>query len=119
MRIALFCPSYGQVGGIEGTASELIAAFRNAGHDVTVLARGDAAASTREADVPVIRLPYHQLPRRARHVARQLRFLRQLPRAMSGLRRAVVEARSDVVLVLAITSYAPYAIGLSGGPPSC
>ena len=112
VRIALFCPSYGEVGGIESKALELIAAFRRAGHDVMVLARGDAAASAPDTEVPVVRLPYHQLPRRTRHVARQLRFLRQLPRATSGLRRAVAEARSDVVLTLAITSYAPYAIAL-------
>jgi glycosyltransferase involved in cell wall biosynthesis len=117
VRIALFCPSYGQVGGIEEIASALIAAFRHAGHDVVVLARSDATGNTPSSDVPIVRLPFHQLPRRARHVARQLRFLGQLPGALSALRRAVLEARSEVVLVLAITSYAPYMVGLSRVAP--
>jgi glycogen(starch) synthase len=117
VRIALFCPSYGQVGGIEGIASELSAAFRRAGHEVVVLARDDITGTNPRDDVRVVRLPYHQFPRRARHLARQLRFLRQLPAALSGLRRALVEARSDVVLVLSITSYAPYMIGLGRTAP--
>jgi glycosyltransferase involved in cell wall biosynthesis len=117
VRIALFCPSYGQVGGIEAIASALIAAFRRAGHEVVVLARSDVAGGSQSGDVQVVRLAYHQMPRRVRHVARQLRFLRQLPGALSALRHAVLEARSDVVLVLAITSYAPYMIGLSRAVP--
>jgi glycogen(starch) synthase len=117
VRIALFCPSYGGVGGIEGKALELVTAFRHAGHQTTVLARGDGTVSDRQAEVPIIRLPYHQLPRRALHLRRQLRFLAQLPGTVSGLRRAVAKARSDVVLTLAITSYAPYAIGLASVAP--
>src|SRR5207249_2358187 len=80
VRIALFCPSYGQVGGIEEKARVLIEAFRAQGHAVTVLARGEPATSGSDGDVPVVRREYHQMPRRARHVARQLRFLRDLPR---------------------------------------
>ena len=111
MRIALFCPSYGQVGGIETKAERLIAAFRREGHAVTVLARGPRAASAPHGEVPVVRVPYHQLPRRARHLAHQVRFLTELPRALGDLRQAA--AGSDVVLALAISSYAPYAIGLA------
>jgi len=57
------------------------------------------------------------MPRRARHVARQLRFLRDLPRATRALRRAAREAASEVVLTLAITSYAPYASALAAAAP--
>jgi len=117
VRIALFCPSYGQVGGIEEKARVLIEAFRAQGHAVTVLARGEPATSGSDGDVPVVRREYHQMPRRARHVARQLRFLRDLPRATRALRRAVTDAASDVVLTLAITSYAPYASALAAAAP--
>ena len=117
MRIALFCPSYGQVGGIEEKARVLIEAFRAQGHAVTVLARGEPATSGSDGDVPVVRREYHQMPRRARHVARQLRFLRDLPRATRALRRAAREAASEVVLTLAITSYAPYASALAAAAP--
>ena len=68
VRIALFCPSYGQVGGIEEKARILIEAFRAQGHAVTVLARGEPATSGSDGDVPVVRREYHQMPRRARHV---------------------------------------------------
>ena len=117
MRIALFCPSFGQVGGIETKARILIDAFRTRGHGVAVLARGEPTASARDADVPVIRLPYHQLPRRGRHVARHIRFARALPRSIRNLRRAATDAGADVVLTLAISSYAPYAIALAGSAP--
>jgi glycogen(starch) synthase len=114
VRIALFCPSFGQVGGIETKAERLIAAFRAAGHEVVVLARG---ATEPPATVPIVRVPFHQAPRRVRHVSRQLRFGRQLPGAVSALRRAAVAARCDVVLTLAITSYAPYAAALARVAP--
>src|SRR5256884_2789134 len=117
VRIALFCPSYGQVGGIEEKARVLLEAFRAQGHAVTVLARGEPATSGSDGDVPVVRREYHQMPRRARHVARQLRFLRDLPRATRALRRAVTDTASDVVLTLAITSYAPYASALAAAAP--
>jgi glycosyltransferase involved in cell wall biosynthesis len=117
VRIAVFCPSFGQIGGIETKARILIEAFRARGHSVSVLARGEPGASTHEGNVPVVRVPYHQLPRRGRHLARQLRFARELPAAALGLRRAVHEARTDAVLSLAISAYAPYAIALAGAAP--
>ena len=94
MRIALFCPSYGQVGGIEEKVRVLIEAFRARGHAVTVLARGEPGTSSRDGDVPVVRSEYHQMPRRARHVVRQLRFLCERPRATRALHRAVTDAGS-------------------------
>jgi glycosyltransferase involved in cell wall biosynthesis len=115
VRVALFCPSFGQVGGIETKAGILVDAFRTHGHAVTVLARGEPATSRGPGDVPVVRLAYHQLPRRGRHLARQLRFARTLPGAVRALRRAVLDA--DVVLSLAISSYAPYAIALASAAP--
>lgn len=117
MRIALFCPSWGSVGGIETIAASLIAEFCRAGHEVTVLARTGIPPSTTAGGVPVLRLPYHQLPRRGRHVARQMRFLAELPGALGGLRRAVADAHADVILALAVTTYAPYLIGLAGTRP--
>jgi glycosyltransferase involved in cell wall biosynthesis len=62
-------------------------------------------------------VPYHQLPRRGRHLARQLRFARALPGAVRALRRAVRDADANVVLALAISSYAPYAIALASAAP--
>src|SRR2546427_12905242 len=117
VRIALFCPSYGQVGGIEEKARVLIEAFRARGHAVTVLARGEPATSRGDGDVPVVRHEYHQMPRRARHVARQLRFLRDLPRATRALRRAVTDAASEAVPHLAPTPHAPYASALAAATP--
>src|SRR3989454_2819199 len=115
--IALFCPSYGQVGGIEEKARVLIEAFRARGHVVTVLARGEPATSRCDGDVPVVRSEYHQMPRRTRHVAHQLRFLRERPRATRALHRAVTDAESEVVLTLAIPSYAPYVSALAAAAP--
>jgi glycogen(starch) synthase len=117
MRIAVYCPSFGQVGGIEVKTERLIEAFVRNGHEVTVLTRGERGTSRTEHGVPVVRLPHHQLPRRARHLARQARFLGQLPRVVLAMRHAISRARSDVVVTLAITSYAPYAIALATAAP--
>jgi glycogen(starch) synthase len=117
VRIALFCPSFGSVGGIETIATSLTHEFRRAGHHVAVLARTGVPLAASAGGIPVVRLPYHQLPRRSRHVARHLRFVAQLPAAMSGLRSAVRAARADVILALAVTSYAPYLVGLAGTCP--
>src|SRR5207247_7775173 len=92
-------------------------AIRAQGYAVCIRARGERATSGSDGDVPVVRREYHQMPRRARHVAHQLRFLRHLPRATRALRRAVTDTASDVVLTLAITSYAPYASALAAAAP--
>lgn len=117
MRIAIFCPSYGAVGGIETIATSLIAEFRQAGHTVTVLARGAPSSSCLTDPVAVIRLPYHQLPRRLSHVARHVRFLTGFRPAIAGLRRVLGERRIDVVLTLAISTYAPYVIAMARSVP--
>jgi glycogen(starch) synthase len=117
VRITLFCPSFGQVGGIETKAENLTAAFRGAGHTVTVIARGERPLSGLENGVPVVRLPFRQLPRRARHLARQVRFTRALPGVIAALRRTVVAQQADVLLTLTISSYAPYISGLARTMP--
>lgn len=117
MRIALFCPSYGEVGGIETKVASLTDRFHADGHDVAVLARERPGALPASNGVAVRRVPFHQLPRRARHVARELRFLRDLPGALAQLRRAAAAWRPDVVISLAITSYAPYSVALGRVAP--
>ena len=117
MRIALFCPSYGGVGGIETIAAALVREFQRAGHPITVLARGDPTASTLDATVPVLRLPLHQLPRQALHLLPELRFRRRLLRATITLHRALATARAEVVLTLAVSMYAPYWAALARHTP--
>lgn len=117
MRIAVFCPSYGDVGGIETIADALIAEFRRAGHAVLVLARNDRPALRPSSDVPVVRLGFHQLPRRAGHVTRQLRFIREFRGTLAELHRAVSGFGGDVILGLAVTTYAPYLTGLGRSIP--
>lgn len=117
MRIALFCPSYGTIGGIETIAGSLIVEFRRAGHSVVVLARGEPSRSILDGAVPVVRVPFHQLPRRARHVARQLRFAAGFPPAVLRLRRVLRERQADALLSLAIATYAPYLTALADSLP--
>ena len=113
MRIVLFCPSFGQVGGIERKARILIDAFRRDGHAVAVIARGTPSSSTPD----VARVVFHQYPRRARHLSRRLRFASAFPGVISAFRRALTDAQGDVVLTLAISSYAPYASGIARAVP--
>ena len=117
MRIALFCPSYGGVGGIETIAAALVREFERAGHTITVLARGDPGDSTPHARVPVLRLPFHQLPRGALHFASELRFRQHLPGVTAALDQALAGAGSEVVLTLAVSTYAPYGAALARRTP--
>src|SRR5437868_5420376 len=117
VRIAVFCPSYGDVGGIETIADSLIAEFRRAGHPVVVLARDDRPAPRRDTDVPVVRVAFHQLPRSMGHVARQLRFVRQFRGALAELHHGVVGFGGDVILGLAVSTYAPYVAALASMTP--
>jgi glycosyltransferase involved in cell wall biosynthesis len=113
MRILVFCPTYGAVGGIEAKATHLLQGFRERSHEVGVIAYGMQSAWAREGDVAVYRAPLELLPRRARHVARQLRYWRRLPVAVRRLRSVVRRWDADVVLSLAVTPYVPYPAGLA------
>ena len=117
MRIAIFCPSYGTLGGIERIAASLVAEFQSRGHAVLILARADIADAPTREETPAIRLPFHQFPRSPRHVARQLRFVREFLPTVVGFRRALRQWKADVVLSLAISSYGPYVPSLAGATP--
>src|SRR5262249_15014004 len=84
---------------------------------MTVLARGEPADSTPEATVPVLRLPSHQFPRRTCQLLPDLRFRRRLPQVTATFDRLLAAARSEVVLTLAVSTYAPYAAALARRTP--
>jgi glycosyltransferase involved in cell wall biosynthesis len=117
VRIAVFCPEWGQVGGIERKAESLIAEFERRGHRVVVLARGNPAAVSSGATPLVVRVRMHTLPRRPLALARQLRFGLRFGPAVAALRRATIAHDVDVVLTLAVSAFAPYAIAFSRTRP--
>jgi glycosyltransferase involved in cell wall biosynthesis len=118
VRIVIFCPGYGSLGGIERIAETFVGEFGRHGHSVTVLARGLPATSEPTASPPVIRRKFHGLPRRLRPLARQVRFAAELLPARAALTRAVAECRAEVVLVLAVSTFAPYASALARVAPT-
>ena len=117
MRIMLLCPTWGGFGGIERKAESLVVAFRAAGHDVAILARGPRRASEPDAVVPVFRLPLRLLPTRTHRLKRGFRLALHLPGLLAAGRRVLRGWDADVVLSLAVSSYAPYTIGLSRTRP--
>lgn len=117
MRILVFCPGYGAIGGIERKAERLVAEFRARGHDVTVLARGPAETSAPDAAPPVVRRKLRGIPRRWRPLGRELKFALGVVPTIVGLRRVARAARADVVLTLAVSTFAPYTAGLAGAVP--
>ncbi len=117
VRIAVFCPGYGAIGGIERKAESLVREFQRRGHEVVILARGPDAASRPDADPPVVRRRFHGVPRRWWPPGRQLRFALGLPSARARLGQAVAAHRPDVVLTLTVSTFAPYAIGLARTAP--
>lgn len=117
MHIAVFCPSFGAVGGIEQISTQLISEFQRADHAVTVLARRAPSSSDAAGGAPVLRFDLHQLPRRARHIARHLRFAAGLKPAVIEMQQTIRERRIDVVLTLAISTYAPYMTALAQATP--
>src|SRR5581483_4012271 len=117
MRIALFCPTWGDLGGIERKGASLVAEFRRRGHETLVIARGRRETSEPTAAVPVHRLPLRHLPSRSHRLVRRVRLVLHLPELLAGLRRLLRTWRADVVLSLAVSSYTPYTIGMAGAVP--
>jgi len=117
VHIALFCPSFGHLGGIEAIAERLALEFGRRGHRVTVLARLPVLATPAHDGQPVLRFALHQLPRRARQFSRYATFARSFVPAMRALRRTVPRERIDAVLSLALSTYSPFLIGLAGVAP--
>jgi glycosyltransferase involved in cell wall biosynthesis len=118
VRIVIFCPGYGSLGGIERIAETFVGEFGRHGHSVTVLARGAPMTSEPTGSPPVIRRKFHGLPRRLRPISRQMRFAAELLPTRAALARAVAECRADVVLVLAVSTFAPYASALARVAPT-
>jgi glycosyltransferase involved in cell wall biosynthesis len=117
VRVAILCPSYGQLGGIERKAESLIAEFRRRDHAVAVLARGRSGASRPGDEIPVFRLPYRHLPARSHRARRWVRLLAHLPILLAASRRTLARWQADVVLALTVSAYTPYTIGLAGMLP--
>ncbi|HLK12037.1 MAG TPA: glycosyltransferase family 4 protein [Candidatus Binatia bacterium] len=117
MRIALLCPTWGDLGGIERKAESLVAEFRRRGHPTLVVARGRRATSAPAGEVPVHRLPLRHLPSRSHLLLRRVRLVVRLPGLLVTARRLLRTWRADVVLSLAVSSYTPYTIGLARAFP--
>jgi glycosyltransferase involved in cell wall biosynthesis len=116
MHVLVFCPPFGNIGGLESVAAHLVRYLEARGHEVTVVARGARWTDRREPGRPSrgIELPMHQFPRRFRHVARVRRFTQQFLALLPRLRRTVATPRPpDVLLSLAPPNYAPYPLALA------
>src|SRR5262249_9929530 len=84
------------------------------GHVVTVIARGKRWSDAPGPPWRRLEAPLHQFPRRSRHVARALRFVRELvPISARLLPPLRATALPDVVPSLAPPNYAPYSLVLA------
>ena len=114
MKIAILCPSFGEYAGIGRIAAALGTGFQALGHELAVVCRPGAVVQGSLAAVPRLEIPMHQLPRRWRHLRRQARLGATLLRTLPQLRRFLVEeVHADVLLVLAISTFAPLALAAS------
>lgn len=126
MKIAILCPSFGEYGGIGRIAEALAERFEERGHPVALVHRPGARVPARLAAAARLEIAMPQVPRRARHLRRQidlgLAMARALPRLGPFLRE-----HAEVVLTLAISTYAPWSllaarqrpvvVSLQGGEP--
>jgi glycosyltransferase involved in cell wall biosynthesis len=128
MRIAILCPSFGEYGGIGRIAEALGREFLAHGHELAIVTRPSSRpVPTALTGSPRLEIAMHQLPRRWRHLAKQARLGALLLRSMPELRRFLEGVRTDVVLTLAISTFAPIGIiasrwfpvlvSLQGGEP--
>jgi glycogen(starch) synthase len=115
VRITVFCPGWGAVGGIERKAAALVAEIQRRGHEVVVLARGDQREP--RAVPPVFRRRFHAVPQRRTTLVRRLRFALRWRPAVADLRYAARAAGADVVLSLTVSAFAPYAAALARVAP--
>lgn len=117
MRIAVLCPSFGEYGGIGRIAEALGAEFAGLGHELALISRPHGAVRGVWAAAPRLEIPMPQLPRRWRHVARQARFAGTLLRALPQMRTFIGDVHPDVLLMLGISTFAPWAVLASAWVP--
>jgi glycosyltransferase involved in cell wall biosynthesis len=127
MRIAILCPSFGEYAGIGRIAHALGTEFAALGHELALVSRPPRVLDTFWGPIPRLELPLHQQPRTWRHVARQLRFARDLAVTRARLGPFLRETGADVLLTLGISTFAPIAlvatrivpvvVSLQGGEP--
>src|SRR5262252_683388 len=112
LRILVFCPTFGELGGIERKAESLLAEFRTKRCEVAVLARGPRGCITRMG-VTEYRLPFRNLPSAPLRIDRHFRFWTTFPFLLHAARRVVREWTPDVILTLAVSPYTPYTVALA------
>lgn len=127
MKIAILCPSFGEYGGIGRIAEALAERFGAHGHPVAVIHRPGVRLGGRWETAPRLELAMPPLPRRGRQLRRQFDLALALTRALPRLATFLRE-HADVVLTLAISTYAPWSllaarqrpvvVSLQGGEPS-
>jgi len=110
VRVAVLCPSYGEYAGIGTIADALGSEFHAAGTELALICRPDSPRTGAFATAPRLELPLHQMPRRWHQLRRQARFAALLARIRPPLRCFLDETRTDVLLTLGISTYAPVAI---------
>ena len=121
VRIAVYCPSFDDVSGVQEIVRRVSGHLVEQGHVVTIVARGrrqllppiDAASGATMLRVRLERAPYP-----ARGLRAYRRFARRFPRAVVQIVRRVREWRPDVIATFCSKFHAPYVLGLHLGVPA-
>jgi glycosyltransferase involved in cell wall biosynthesis len=126
-RLTMLCPSFGEYAGIGRIAAALAREFGAAGHHVSIVCRPGAPQVSGAERIPRLELPMHQLPRRWGHLARHARLAGTLARTLPRLHSFLENQQTEILFVLAISTYAPLAlaatrwlpvvVSLQGGEP--
>jgi len=122
VRIAVYCPSYEDVSGVQEIVRRVSGHMIERGHAVAIVARArhderpavDAASGA--AMLRVVKL--ERAPYPARGLGAYFQFVRRFPRGVARLVRAVRAWEPDVVATFCSKFHAPYVLGLRVAVPA-
>jgi glycosyltransferase involved in cell wall biosynthesis len=116
VRLAVYCPHYEDLGGVQLVVQRLTGQMRAAGHDVTVITRAlpasDGPAIDPVTGAPLVRIPLPRVPHRGAKLTAYRRFARRFPGGVWHLVRTVRRLGPELVAAHCSKFHAPYLAAL-------
>jgi glycosyltransferase involved in cell wall biosynthesis len=112
VRVAVYCPHYEDLGGVQLVVQRLTAHMVRTGHEVTIVAREQPGAAARLPDVAtgaaLVRSPLQRAPHRGARLTAYRRFVSRFPSSAWRLARDLRALRPELVAAHCSKFHAPY-----------
>jgi glycogen(starch) synthase len=121
VRIAVYCPSYEDVSGVQEIVRRVSGHMIERGHAVAIVARarrGAFPSVDAASGAAMLRIRLERAPYPARGLRAYRRFARRFPSGVVDLVRAVRGWEPDVIATFCSKFHAPYVLGLRVAVPA-